>query len=79
MTHSFQLIEFIDSIFPSNAKEEVKMLKNARKFLRNSRRACGGTFPLVDGASARVGRLRGYGNAIVAPQAEAFIRAVLNH
>ncbi len=42
MTHSFQLIEFIDSIFPSNAKEEVKMLKNARKFLRNSRRAYGG-------------------------------------
>ena len=38
-----------------------------------------GTFPLVDGASARVGRLRGYGNAIVAPQAEAFIRAFLNH
>ena len=38
-----------------------------------------GTFPLVDGASARVGRLRGYGNAIVAPQAEAFIKAFLNH
>ena len=34
-----------------------------------------GTFPLVDGAPARVGRLRGYGNAIVAPVAEAFIRA----
>ena len=36
-----------------------------------------GTFPLVDGAPARVGRLRGYGNAIVAPVAEAFIRAYL--
>jgi DNA (cytosine-5)-methyltransferase 1 len=36
-----------------------------------------GTFPLVDGASARVGRLRGYGNAIVAPAAEAFIRAYM--
>ena len=34
-----------------------------------------GTFPLVDGAPARVGRLRGYGNAIVAPQAQAFIEA----
>jgi len=30
-----------------------------------------GTFPLVDGSPARVGRLRGYGNAIVAPQAQA--------
>ena len=28
-------------------------------------------------AEARVGRLRGYGNAIVAPAAEAFIRAVM--
>ena len=36
-----------------------------------------GTFPLVDGASARVVRLRGYGNAIVAPQAQAFIEAVM--
>jgi len=34
-----------------------------------------GTFPLVDGAPARVGRLRGYGNAIVAPVAQAFIEA----
>ena len=36
-----------------------------------------GTFPLVDGAAARVGKLRAYGNAIVAPKAEAFIRAAL--
>lgn len=36
-----------------------------------------GTFPLAHGAPNRVGRLRGYGNAIVAPQAEAFIRAFL--
>ena len=36
-----------------------------------------GTFPLVDGAPARVGRLRGYGNAIVAPVAASFIRAYL--
>jgi DNA (cytosine-5)-methyltransferase 1 len=34
-----------------------------------------GTFPLVDGAASRVGRLRAFGNCIVAPQAEAFIRA----
>jgi len=33
--------------------------------------------PLADGASARVGRLRGYGNAIVAPLAEEFIRAYI--
>ena len=36
-----------------------------------------GTFPLVDGSPARVGRLRGYGNAIVAPVAQAFIESFL--
>lgn len=36
-----------------------------------------GSFPLAHGAAARVGRLRGYGNALVAPQAEAFIKAVM--
>ena len=35
-----------------------------------------GTFPLADGSPARVGRLRGYGNAIVGPQAQVFIEAV---
>ncbi len=34
-----------------------------------------GTFPLVNGAPARVGRLRGYGNAIVSEAAKAFIQA----
>lgn len=33
-----------------------------------------GTFPLVNGATARVGRLRAYGNALVAPQAASFVR-----
>lgn len=37
-----------------------------------------GTFPLAHGAAARVGRLRGYGNAIVAPAAQAFIEAYLD-
>lgn len=37
-----------------------------------------GTFPLVDGAADRVGRLRGYGNAIVAPVAQAFIESYLS-
>lgn len=36
-----------------------------------------GSCPLAHGTTARVGRLRGYGNAIVAPQAEAFIRATM--
>jgi len=36
-----------------------------------------GACPLVDGTSARVGRLRGYGNALVAPQAQAFIEVYL--
>jgi DNA (cytosine-5)-methyltransferase 1 len=36
-----------------------------------------GTFPLAYGATNRVGRLRGYGNAVVAPQAQAFIEAYL--
>jgi DNA (cytosine-5)-methyltransferase 1 len=36
-----------------------------------------GTFPLADGLPARVGRLRGYGNAIVPQAAAAFVRAYL--
>ena len=36
-----------------------------------------GTFPLAHGSAARVGRLRGYGNAIVAPVAIEFIRAYM--
>lgn len=36
-----------------------------------------GSQPLVNGATARVGRLRAYGNAICAPQAEEFIKAYL--
>lgn len=38
-----------------------------------------GTFPLAHGSPARVGRLRGYGNAIVAPQAEEFVRAFMEY
>jgi hypothetical protein len=34
-------------------------------------------FPLVTGAANRVGRLRGYGNSIVAPVATEFIRAYM--
>ena len=36
-----------------------------------------GTFPLAHGATARVGRLRAYGNAIVPQVAQAFIEAYL--
>jgi DNA (cytosine-5)-methyltransferase 1 len=36
-----------------------------------------GTFPLANGIPARVGRLRGYGNAIVPQVAATFIRATL--
>ena len=36
-----------------------------------------GTFPLAHGSAARVGRLRGYGNAIAAPAAQAFIESVM--
>ena len=36
-----------------------------------------GTFPLVDGATARMGRLRAYGNAINAEAAETVIRAYM--
>lgn len=36
-----------------------------------------GTFPLAHGAAGRVGRLRAYGNAIVADQAQAFVKAAL--
>jgi DNA (cytosine-5)-methyltransferase 1 len=37
-----------------------------------------GTFPLAHGVTNRVGRLRGYGNAIVPQVAEAFIRTFLD-
>lgn len=37
-----------------------------------------GTSPLAHGAPNRVGRLRGYGNAIVAPQAAEFVKAYLS-
>jgi len=36
------------------------------------------TFPLAHGYPSRVGRLRAYGNAICAPVAETFIRAVMS-
>jgi DNA (cytosine-5)-methyltransferase 1 len=36
-----------------------------------------GTFPLANGAAGRVGRLRGYGNAINAEAATQFIKAYL--
>jgi len=36
-----------------------------------------GTFPLAHGIAGRVGRLRGYGNALCAPAAQAFIEAYL--
>ena len=36
-----------------------------------------GTFPLVNGAPGRVGLLRGYGNAIVPQQAQAFIEVAM--
>ena len=38
-----------------------------------------GTFPLVNGAASRVGRLRAYGNAICASQAQIFIEAAMSH
>ena len=37
-----------------------------------------GSFPLADGVSSRVGVIRGYGNAIVVPQARIFIEAALD-
>jgi DNA (cytosine-5)-methyltransferase 1 len=37
-----------------------------------------GSFPLVAGAPARVGRLRGYGNALNAEQAKAFVEAYMD-
>ena len=37
-----------------------------------------GSFPLVAGATSRVGRLRAYGNAIVPPLAAEFVGAVID-
>lgn len=38
-----------------------------------------GTFPLAHGIAGRVGLLRGYGDAIVAPQAAAFVEAYMEY
>lgn len=38
-----------------------------------------GTFPMVDGASTDMGRLRAYGNAIVPQLAHAFVASVIEH
>lgn len=38
-----------------------------------------GAFPLACGVPNRVGLLRGYGNAIVAPQAQEFVRAAMQY
>lgn len=43
-----------------------------------SRRIEPGVFPLAHGVPARVGRLRGYGNAIVPSLAATFVRAVMD-
>jgi DNA (cytosine-5)-methyltransferase 1 len=37
-----------------------------------------GSFPLADGVASRVGRVRAYGNAVVASQAAEFVAAYLN-
>jgi DNA (cytosine-5)-methyltransferase 1 len=37
-----------------------------------------GTFPLASGITNRVGRLRGYGNALCSPQAQAFIESYMS-
>jgi DNA (cytosine-5)-methyltransferase 1 len=42
-----------------------------------ARRIEPGTFPLAHGVPARVGRLRGYGNAVVPQVAAEFIAAYL--
>jgi len=38
-----------------------------------------GTFPLADGVANRMDKLRAYGNAIIAPQATAFIEAAMEY
>lgn len=42
-----------------------------------ARRVESGTFPLAHGVSARVGKLRAYGNAIVPQVAAEFVRAYM--
>jgi len=65
--------EYVDTARPTNGFwRDVDWLGCRDGKLRPVRP---GTFPLVDGSPARVGRLRGYGNAIVAPVAQTFIEA----
>jgi DNA (cytosine-5)-methyltransferase 1 len=47
-------------------------------YLRNGDSEAFTLSPLIEGTPNRVGRLRGYGNAIIAPLAAQFIRAYLD-
>jgi DNA (cytosine-5)-methyltransferase 1 len=70
-----------DSALPAHGAHAPMLGRNAADWLfcRDGkwRPVEPGTFPLAHGATARVGRLRAYGNAIVAPLAQAFVETVM--
>ena len=69
--HSSQSIKEVWASLSEEATNRVRMGFDAARWGKLV------AFPLERGCENRVGRLRAYGNAIVAPVAEAFIRAYM--
>lgn len=71
LLHSHHPIEEVWASLGEEAQDRLRMGFDAARWERVD------AFPLARKSEARVGRLKGYGNAIVAPQAIAFIESYL--
>ena len=72
MSHAFESVETAWSSLSEKDKNEIRLA------FENPEMRIVRPFPLGFGETNRVGRLRGYGNAIVAPLATQFIETVMD-
>ena len=72
-------VECLPSQQPVRLTDSGAMLTGLDAGMESWRPVEPGTFPLADGIPARVVRLRGYGNAINAVQAQAFVEAFMDY